>query len=278
MRRNICPRFNALPKSTPKTLEPVGYTQAGMSSKRRKAASRANGKKSHGPVTPEGKARSAANTPPARHGLASPSPDRAARAVCLNNESRAEFLMLYDSLVSEHFPATTTEHITVHEMAVARWRMNRAWAMETALLDNQMDTMRGKMDEEYEKTDGATRAALAFSALAKDSPGLPLLLRYEARLTRQFDRCLTRLAALRNQRDEATLPAEPNPINEHLPNDSQLRHSEPTGAPQPAPRETTGPAVATLVPTPPLAVVHPEPRPCDPEPLPGIPPPIPRAA
>ena len=91
-----------------------------MSSKRRKAASRANGKKSHGPVTPEGKARSAANTPPARHGLASGSPDRAVHSVCVNNENRGEFLLLYESLVSEHFPATTTEHLTVHEMAVAR--------------------------------------------------------------------------------------------------------------------------------------------------------------
>ena len=249
-----------------------------MSSKRRKAASRANGKKSHGPVTPEGKARSAANTPPARHGLASFSPDRAAHAVCLNNESRDEFLLLHDTLVTKHAPVTFTEHLTVHEMAVARWRMNRAWAMETALLDNQVDKMAKDLETEYEKTDGATRAALAFDALTKDSPSLSVLLRYEARLTRQFDRCLTRLATLRNQRDEATLPAEPNPINEHLKNDSQLRHSEPTGAPQPAPCETTGPAVAPIVQAPPVAVVHPEPRPCDSEPLPGIPSPIPRAA
>ena len=249
-----------------------------MSSKRRKAASRANGKKSTGLSRPKGRPAPPPTRPPARHGLASPSPDRAVRAVCLNNESRDEFLMLYQSLVDEHFPATTTEHLTVHEMAVARWRMNRAWAMETALLDNQMDTMRGKMDEEYEKTDGATRAALAFSALTKDSPGLPLLLRYEARLTRQFDRCPTRLATLRKQRDEATLPAEPNPINEHLPNDSQLRHSEPTGAPQPAPRETTRPAVAPFAQTPEVDNLHPEPRACDPEPFSGIPSPIPRAA
>ena len=52
-----------------------------------------NGKKSQGPVTPEGKARSAANA--TRHGLASPG--RLADSVCLTIETREEFLHLHQA-------------------------------------------------------------------------------------------------------------------------------------------------------------------------------------
>ena len=83
-----------------------------MSSARRLAASRANGKESQGPVTSEGKARSAANAP-TRHGLASP--NRAGHSVCLNYESRDGFLLLHDTLVTKHAPVTATEHLAVHE-------------------------------------------------------------------------------------------------------------------------------------------------------------------
>ena len=137
-----------------------------MSSARRIAASRANGKKSQGPVTPEGKARSAAGAP-TRLGLASP--DRDGRSVCLKHENRDEFPLLHDTLVTKHAPVTATEHLTVHEMAVVRWRLQRAWLMETAL---------------------------AF----RESPSLQILLSYETRLKRQFNRCLARLANLRAQR------------------------------------------------------------------------------
>jgi len=46
--------LNSFPARPPNTPPPASYTDAAMSSKRRRAASRANGKKSHGPVTPEG--------------------------------------------------------------------------------------------------------------------------------------------------------------------------------------------------------------------------------
>ena len=216
-----------------------------MSSKRRKAANRANGKKSHGPVTPEGKARSAANAP-TRHGLASldgPS----ASSVCLTNESRDEFNVLHESLIAEHAPSTTTEHLTVHEMAVARWRLQRAWLMEAALLDNQMDDMRDDLASEHESTDHATRAALAFRELSEKSPSLPALLRYESRLSRQLDRCLKRLSELRLARKKHDLPSEPNPTNEHL-NHDQLQHPEPTAAADQAPIQATRIGIAPVEP------------------------------
>jgi hypothetical protein len=150
-----------------------------MSSKRRRAASRANGKKSRGPVTPEGKARPAANAP-VSDGLASP--ERAVYSVCLQNEEPEEFRALSDDLVFEHAPVTTTEHLTVHEMATARWRHNRALSNETALLDRQMDQMIKKIAEEQDGVDEPTRAALAFRELADESSSLALLHRYEIAL------------------------------------------------------------------------------------------------
>ena len=72
-------------------------------------------------------------------------------------------------------------------MAVVRWRQQRAWAMEAALVDNGMDLMGRQLEETYVSTDEALRAALAFKELADRSPSLPILLRYEARLKGQRD-------------------------------------------------------------------------------------------
>jgi hypothetical protein len=217
-----------------------------MSSKRRRAASRANGMKSRGPVTPEGKARSAANAP-VTHGLASP--HRAVHSVCLQNEDQVECDALYQDLVNEHAPVTTTEHLAVHEMAVARWRQNRALAMETALLDRKMDEMAAELNKAQNGIDEPTRAALAFGDLADHSSSLALLHRYENRLSRQFDRCLVRLHKLRAVKQKTNLPSEPNPRNGHLEDDHQFQNTSPLAASQPPIPEEIGhnrPAAACL--------------------------------
>jgi hypothetical protein len=256
-----------------------------MSSLRRIAASRANGKKSQGPVTPEGKARSAANARPT-HGLSSP--DRAGHSVILRNENRDEFMLLYGSLVGEHAPVTATEYLTVHEMATTTWRLNRALTMETALLDLQMDDMLDKVEQDYESIDESTRLALGFRELADKSPAFSVLLRYEARLTRQVDRCLKRLSTLRAERVDMTIPdeieeipAEPSPKNEHSlneKNDNQHGNSAPPGPPDPAPHPTPEPAVAPAAPTPELEALPESHGPEDPD-CPSAPcAPLPRAA
>ena len=165
-----------------------------MSSLRRIQASRVNGARSRGPITPEGKARAAANAV-LRHGLL-------AKCVVLENESG----QCFDDLVVQHTerfaPADGVEFGMIEEMAAAYWRMRRAWAIENRLME--------KAIRNQPPGDEAERIAGAFSELAA-SPELNLLHRYEARLHRIYQRALLNLAVL----GECELPSEPSPISEH---------------------------------------------------------------
>ena len=244
-----------------------------MSSKRRRAASRANGKKSLGPVTPEGKARSAANA--VRHGLASTG--RLAASVCLTNESRIEFEALHEALIAELKPCTATECLTVEEMAVCRWRLQRAWVIETALVDNQMDGMTDGVAKDYEAVDEPTRVALAIRELTKTSTSLDVVNRYDARLSRQFDRCLKRLTSLRAIRN-TEIPNDPNPTNEHSQPTSQFPIERSAAEAKPAIRPHREPEPVASSPAPEVEEIRLPIWLSDPEPLPGIPHRIPRAA
>ena len=93
-------------------------------------ASRINGAKSNGPLTPETKATSAANS--LKHGATS-------SRVVLKHESQAEFDELKNSFIHRLRPADTLEDELVHEMAAARWRLRRIEAMESALFDKAIE-------------------------------------------------------------------------------------------------------------------------------------------
>lgn len=247
-------------------------------SERRSAAARANGRKSKGPVTPEGKARSSVNS--FRHGLTAPG--ALAESICLSNEMREDLSKLLASFVAQHAPSNDTEHLIVQEMAVARWRLQRSWVMESALMDNQMDRMFDDLANDYETMDEPTRATLAFRELAETSPSLALLQRYETRLSRQFDRCLKRLNSLKEAAEKAgivILPIEPK--------NGELLHAdelpEPVAAecaekPVASAEEHRKPAIPPAQPSPQVDGIHSGPRRNDPEPEPGPPPSLPRAA
>jgi len=126
-------------------------------------------------------------------------------------------------------PADGVEFGMVEEMCAAYWRLHRAWAVETRMLDNQIS------NQPPSKTEGdvLTHIAAAFDHLAA-SPGMVLLQRYQARLHLISQRALRNLILLRtiDQPNEnppnEDLPFEPSPIFEHPPDG-------PDPAPAPAP-------------------------------------------
>ena len=111
-----------------------------------RAAARANGAKSNGPVTDEGKAKAAMNA--LRHGLS------AVSTVVLNNEDREKFAALLDSYIDEYQPATQTERDLVQYMTASKWLLERCWTLEAATLDFSLEKMRAEVDSQM-KTDQA---------------------------------------------------------------------------------------------------------------------------
>src|SRR5436190_9378440 len=103
-----------------------------MSSLRKIESARTNGAKSRGPVTPEGKERSAMNG--LRHGFA-------ASKIVLATEDRPQFDAMREAFIEKHHPTDDVESSLVDEMAVANWRLQRIWAGEAAIFDRQIQAL-----------------------------------------------------------------------------------------------------------------------------------------
>lgn len=155
----------------------------------RAATARVNGAKSHGPGTPAGRARSSANS--LRHGLT-------AHAVVLPTESADEFEVLLNAFLARFQPADPVERELVEAMAAARWRLRRLYAIESSILEDECIRSHDAIAEEFEDFTAADRVAYAFQRLADRSHSLDLLVRYEAGLTRAYDRAARQLRLLQD--------------------------------------------------------------------------------
>jgi len=192
-----------------------------------KRAAAANTAKSTGPVTPEGKARSSRNA--TRHGLL-------ADSMVLYGESDDRFCALLASLEAELHPQPGIESTQTEIMAVAHWRRMRLWSLEKALyiqedrkrraaagdFDDGGNGDNGEGDDGDDGDDGhdgetpIMHFARSFRALADESRAMELLNRYETRYGREY---LRALACFNNQRarnysdrqkPDSTAKANPN--------------------------------------------------------------------
>ncbi len=168
-----------------------------MSSQRKIEAARANGALGRGRKTPAGLARSAQNA--YRHGLL-------AGCVLLDDESQEDFEELHRQFRDRFLPVDGVEDGLIEEMVSSFWRMRRACAMETNLLDANI--------HEQDDTNPAMHHANAFTQLSASNE-FNLLHRYEARLQRMFQRAMDNLMRLReDDRREEAWTEENQPLQE----------------------------------------------------------------
>jgi hypothetical protein len=189
-----------------------------MTSDRRKKSSRANGAKSHGPTTPDGKKRSSQNA--VQHGLL-------AQCVLLTGEDAKNFEILVQNHKRRFQPADGIEFGIVEEMCSAYWRLHRVWTIETEALNHQISMQPAGSP--------VLRLADASSQLAA-LPGTALMQRYETRLQNMYARAIRTFKVLKtipvpddydDFPDQDTppnieLPKEPSPIPEHPVPEAQL--------------------------------------------------------
>jgi hypothetical protein len=153
-------------------------------SEKQRDASRANGRKSRGPVTAAGKARSSANA--IQHGLHARF-GLLAKTILLPGESRARFDDLLTQFQLEFAPATYVENVFVEQMVVAQWRLMRTWNLERAGFCHAAHNPEPDSDD-------ATRDAV--SVLTDPTP-LRTFNYLEMRYERQFARSLDKLIKIR---------------------------------------------------------------------------------
>ena len=172
-------------------------------------ASRANGTKSQGPTTPEGKAASSQNA--TTHGLTSRHP------LLLNVEQQAAF--------QDHMAVETD---IVQEMVTIQWRRQRGEAMEATLVQLTMDRMAADVEKQFNNCPHSTRIAMAMEHLEENGKAMGNFQRHTLRLSRQFLRLHKTLREL--QADHATAPT-PAPVAE-----TQIEQIEPKDQ-QPEPHQ-----------------------------------------
>jgi hypothetical protein len=160
-------------------------------SESRSAAARANGAKSRGPKTPEGKLASSRNA--TTHGLT-------AHTLVLHNESETQYDSDLRDYLDQFRPQGKVEIDLVRQLAAAQWRLARYIAVETALLENKMESQAEWLDEKYQVLPEPNRLAFAFDALSEPNGALALLNRYQARLQREYQRVLKMLMDLQAAR------------------------------------------------------------------------------
>ena len=142
-----------------------------MATPKQIAANRANAKKSTGPVTPEGKAKSALNA--YSYGFTG-------GIYFLEGEDPEEFHDLLDALTEEFVPATSTEQILVEKMVHNQWLSLRATRLQSQILFCNPTVM----------------------TIPKD---LGLLLRYQTTADRAFHKAHNELVKAQKQRKNSEI-------------------------------------------------------------------------
>ena len=198
-----------------------------MSTLQRKQASQKNGALSQGPITSEGKQRSAQNA--IRHGLLS-------KTIVLADEDPKQFQALLDQYLDELQPATHLQHEAVEEMAAAKWRLRRLHRIEKTIIDKYSDQF----------GEGTPDQNIA-GGFQYQSDTIANLERYEARLNRLYYIAFKHFQELRKLDPPAPAPTQVTQIEPQNPTLGSFGKSQ-TTPPQPLQKTLAAPVQQTNTP------------------------------
>ena len=154
------------------------------------AANRLNAEKSHGPISPTGRARSSMNA--LRHGLT-------ARVVVLASEDMDAYQAFSKEIVDSLDPQTPVERQFAQTIADNQWRINRIRSIEDGMLGMGHFEQAGDFDADNPEIHSAMTAARAFREGSKAFVNLSI---YEQRLHRSMKEALRQLKELQAERRE----------------------------------------------------------------------------
>jgi hypothetical protein len=186
-----------------------------MATKAQIAANRANSKKSTGPTTAAGKAKSARNA--ITHGFA-------ASTHFLDGEDPEDFYGLMHSLVDEFQPATTMEQILVEKMVHNQWLSLRAIRL-------QNDALRYRMQPR----------------LGQTPTDLGLLIRYQTAADRAFHKAHTELLKVQKERKKSEIGFVLQKAEEPVETSPEKPAPQPKILPIPEPPSEYDPSEAQLL-------------------------------
>ena len=199
-----------------------------MPTDKQRAANKRNAQKSTGPRTDEGKKRSAANA--IRHGLF-------AKDYTMTPEEKIDKERLLDAYIGHFHPQDPITLDLIEELAMAKIRQKRAWALEAALLKIEMRRQQEAHEKDYPDEDMDGRIALCVEWLADESRTLETLRRYEGQLHRAWHKCLAQLERRLPPKKEDS-QSEPNFEQPQRP--EPLTSRKPSGEVAAAPPFTAG--------------------------------------
>lgn len=158
-----------------------------MATKIQLEANRANARRSTGPKTPSGKARSSMNA--VKHGLT-------AKKIVIGDEDPHQFDLLREAIEERFKPRSVMERELTERLAGIAWRLRRIPAFEADILE----TLCAKAD--YYPSPSTQNAPIMARALildSKENQALGKLARHEAALMNQFRRTVQMLHFLQSQ-------------------------------------------------------------------------------
>ena len=163
-----------------------------MSSLRKIDSARANGAKSHGPITEEGRKTSSMNA--VKYGLT-------AHTVVLPNENDEEYDLLLDTYFNDLQPIGIFERDLVVEMVNAKWRQRRFYDVESLMFEREIFRNQEQIDKEYGSDTKVVAHAFALRNLSLGG-SLPMLSQVESRLERIYARASRTLHQHRQLREK----------------------------------------------------------------------------